>query len=174
LRKVAGWLSRVRGTKIDSLLVGLSLGHAITDWYTGTLFIVLPFIVKDLGLTYSQIGILMGWNAFSSFFVNLPGGFIVDTVGKIRLLLGLSLALTGLPYFFLGFSPSYAVAMVVVTFIGIGSNLWHLAALPFLARRYPERKGYAMAMNAMGALWGIHWPRWPSARRPRTSPGAMC
>lgn len=134
--------------------MGLSLGHAITDWYTGTLYMVLPYIAKDLGLTYSQVGILMGWNSFSSFFVNLPGGFIVDTVGKTRLLLGLALALTGLPYFFLGFSASYAIAMVVVTFVGIGTNLWHPAALSFLAKRYPERKGYAMAMHTMGGNLG--------------------
>jgi MFS family permease len=154
LRKIFAWFSWGGIKKIDSLLVGLSLGHAITDWYTGTLYIVLPYIAKDLGLTYSQVGILMGWNSFSSFFVNLPGGFIVDTVGKTRLLLGLALALTGLPYFFLGFSGSYAMAMIVVTFVGIGTNLWHPAALSFLAKRYPERKGYAMAVHVMGGNLG--------------------
>ena len=115
---------------------------------------MLPYLAKDLGLTYSQVGILMGWNSFSSFFVNLPGGIIVDRVGKIRLLLGLALALTGLPYFFLGFSPSYVAAMIVVTFIGVGTNLWHPAAIPFLARRYPERKGFAMAVHLMGGNLG--------------------
>ena len=153
LRKILAWLSR-GGSKIDSLLVGLSLGHAITDWYTGTLYMVVPYIAKDLGLTYSQVGILMGWNSFSSFFVNLPGGFIVDTVGKTRLLLAMALALTGLPYFLLGFSASYAMAMIVVTFVGIGTNLWHPAALSFLAKRYPDRKGYAMAMHVMGGNLG--------------------
>lgn len=154
LRQVFDWFARKRIKKIDSLLVALSLGHAITDWYTGALYIVLPYIAKDLGLTYSQVGILMGWNSFSSFFVNLPGGFIVDTVGKTRLLLGLALALTGLPYFFLSFSGSYAMAMIVVTFVGIGTNLWHPAAMSFLAKRYPDRKGYAMAMHVMGGNLG--------------------
>ena len=112
----------------------------------GTLYIVLPYIAKDLGLSYSQVGILMGWNSFFSFFVNLPGGFIVDRIGKTRLLLGLALALTGLPYFFLGFSGSYAMAMIVVTFVGIGTNLWHPAALSFIAKRYPDRKGYAVEL----------------------------
>ena len=154
MHRIFAWFSWGKIKKIDSLLVGLSLGHAITDWYTGTLYIVLPYIAKDLGLTYSQVGILMGWNSFSSFFVNLPGGFIVDTVGKTRLLLGLALALTGLPYFFLGFSASYGMAMLVVTFVGIGTNLWHPAALSFLAKRYPERKGYAMAVHVMGGNLG--------------------
>jgi MFS transporter, FSR family, fosmidomycin resistance protein len=148
------WFSLARIKKIDPILVALSVGHGITDWYPGMLYIVLPYLAKDLGLTYGQVGILMGWNSFSSFFVNLPGGIIVDMVGKIRLLLGLALALTGLPYFFLGFSPSYVMAMIVVTFVGIGTNLWHPAAFSFLARRYPERKGFAISVHLMGGNIG--------------------
>ncbi|HEX4921089.1 MAG TPA: MFS transporter, partial [Candidatus Bathyarchaeia archaeon] len=67
---------------------------------------------------------------------------------------GLAIALTGLPYFLLGFSTSYVTAIIFVTFVGIGSNLWHPAALSFLARRYPERKGLAIAMHSMGGNLG--------------------
>jgi MFS family permease len=118
------------------------------------LFIILPYLATDLGLTYSQVGVLMGWNYFTSFFVNLPGGLIVDLVGKTGTLLGLAVALTGLPYALLGFSTSYTMALLCITFVGIGSNLWHPAALSFLARRYPERKGLAMALHTMGGNVG--------------------
>ncbi len=140
--------------KADPTLMAVSLGHGITHWYPSTLFIILPYLAKDMGLTYSQVGVLMGWSSFSSVFVNLPGGVIVDMVGKTGLLLGLALALTGLPHFFLGVSPTYLVAMVVVTFLGIGGNIWHPAALSLLAKRYPERKGFAIAFHAMGANLG--------------------
>ncbi len=153
LFKIGGsFLNRIR--KIDPTLLSLVIGHGFTDWYAGTLFVILPYVAKDLGLTYSQVGILMGWNSFSSFFVNLPGGFIVDTVGQTRLLLGMALALTGLPYLFLGFSVNYWMAMIVVTFTGIGANLWHPAAFSFLAKRYPERKGFAMAVHILGGNLG--------------------
>jgi MFS family permease len=154
VEKKNGWVSRARIKRIDPTLMAVSLGHGITDWYPSTLYIVLPYLAMDLRLTYSQVGVLMGWNYFTNFFVNLPGGFIVDTVGKTGPLLGLAIALTGLPYFFLGFSTSYVMAIVAVTFVGIGSNLWHPAALSFLARRYPERKGFAMALHAMGGNLG--------------------
>ncbi|OGP95415.1 MAG: hypothetical protein A2157_18430 [Deltaproteobacteria bacterium RBG_16_47_11] len=140
--------------KTDPILVALTFGHGITHWYPSTLYIVLPYLAKDLGLTYSQVGLLMGWNYFTGFFVNLPGGLIVDMVGKSGFLLGLAVALTGLPYFFLGFSASYVVAMIVVTFVGIGNNLWHPAALSFLAKRYPDRKGFAIAFHTLGAHLG--------------------
>ena len=139
---------------LDPTLAAVSLGHGITHWYPSTLFVVLPYLAKDLGLTYSQVGILMGWNYFTSFFINLPGGIVVDMVGRTGLILGLALALTGLPYFFLGFTSSYVVAMIVVTFVGIGNNLWHPAALAFLSERYPRRKGFAIAVHAMGANLG--------------------
>ena len=149
---VSSFFKRIRN--IDSTLLSLTIGHGFTDWYLGTLYVILPYIAQDMGLSYSQVGILMGWNSFSSFFVNLPGGFIVDTVGQTRVLLGMALAITGLPYFFLGFSVNYWMAMIVVTFTGIGANLWHPAALSFLARRYPERKGFAIAVHILGGNLG--------------------
>jgi MFS transporter, FSR family, fosmidomycin resistance protein len=154
VQKEKSWFSWDRYRNADPTLVAVSLGHAITHWYPSTLFVILPYLAKDLGLTYSQVGILMGWNYFTSFFINVPGGMIVDMVGKTGLLLGAALALTGLPYLFLGFSPSYMVAMIAVTFVGIGNNIWHPAALSFLAKRYPERKGFAIAIHAMGANLG--------------------
>ncbi len=153
-QKKVHWFSRVRLKGLDPTLLALGLGHGVTHWYPSTLFIVLPYLAKDLGLTYSQVGVLMGWNYFTSFFINLPGGLIVDMVGKTGFLLGLAIALTGLPYFFLGFSSSYVAAMVVVTFVGIGNNIWHPAALSFLAKRYPERKGFAIALHALGSHLG--------------------
>jgi FSR family fosmidomycin resistance protein-like MFS transporter len=154
VEKKVSRFSWARIKKADPTLVAVSLGHGITHWYPSTLYIVLPYLAKDLGLTYSQVGVLMGWNSFTSFFVNLPGGMIVDMVGRTGFLFGLSLALTGLPYFFLGFSTSYLVAMIVVTFVGTGNNLWHPAALSFLTKRYPERKGFAIALHAMGGNLG--------------------
>ena len=145
------WFSK---TKTDRVLVAVALGHTVTDWFPNSLFIILPYLATDLRLSYSQVGMLMGWNFFTSFFVNLPGGLVVDVVGKTGLLLGLAVALTGLPYALLGFSTTYVAALLCITFVGIGSNLWHPAALSFLARRYPDRKGMAMALHTMGGNVG--------------------
>ncbi len=154
MNKNNGWFSWNRIKETDPTLVAVTAGHGITHWYPSTLFMILPYLAKDLGLSYGEVGILMGWNYFTSFFINVPGGMIVDMVGKTGLLLGASLALTGLPYLFLSVSPSYVVAMIAITFVGIGSNTWHPAALSFLAKRYPERKGFAIAIHAMGANLG--------------------
>ena len=36
----------------------ITLGHALTHWYPATFYLLLPIIGKELGLSYSQIGIL--------------------------------------------------------------------------------------------------------------------
>jgi len=154
MKKKDGWSLWTKIKNTDSTLAAVSLGHVFTHWYPGTFFIVLPFLSKDLGLTYSQVGILMSWRFFMAFFVNLPGGMIVDMVGKTRLLLGMALALTGLPYFFLGFSSSYIVVLFLITFVSVGSSIWHPAALSFLAKHYPGNRGFAIAVHAMGANLG--------------------
>jgi MFS family permease len=132
----------------------VTVGHALTHWYPATFYILLPLIGKELGLSYSQIGLVMTCQAFAGAISNIPGGMIVDTVGKKALLLAISLFWIGVPYFLIGFTHNYPMLLVCVMLVGIGNNLWHPAAIPTLASRYPERKGLVLAIHGMGANVG--------------------
>ena len=37
----------------------LALGHALTHWYPATFYLLLPIIGNELGLSFSQIGLVM-------------------------------------------------------------------------------------------------------------------
>src|SRR5882762_7455103 len=37
----------------------ITLGHSLTHWYPATFYLILPIIGKELGLSYSQIGLIM-------------------------------------------------------------------------------------------------------------------
>ena len=37
--------------------MAVSLGHTVTDWFPNSLFIILPYLATDLGLSYSQVGV---------------------------------------------------------------------------------------------------------------------
>ena len=37
----------------------ITIGHGLTHWYPATFYLLLPIIGKELGLTYSQIGLIM-------------------------------------------------------------------------------------------------------------------
>lgn len=135
-------------------LYAISLGHALTHWYPATFYLLLPFIAADVGLSYTQVGVLITMRAVSQTLVTLPGGAIVDMVGRRGLVMALALAWSGVPYFFLGLSTNYVVILACMGLMGLGGNLWHPAAISDLSERYPGRRGYAIAIHALGANLG--------------------
>ncbi len=132
----------------------ISIGHALTHWYPATFYLLLPLIGKELGLTYSQIGLVMTCQYIAGAVSNVPGGMLVDTIGKKGLLMALSLFWVGFPYLLMGFTHSYLMLLVCVSMVGIGNNLWHPTAIPTLAHSYPNRKGLVLSMHGMGGNAG--------------------
>lgn len=132
----------------------VSIGHALTHWYPATFYLLLPLIGNELGLSYSQIGSILACQYAAGAIANVPGGIFVDTVGRKGLLMALSLAWIGFPYLVMGFTHAYWMMLACATLVGIGNNLWHPTAIPWLANRFPERKGLVMAFHGMGANVG--------------------
>ena len=128
----------------------ISAGHAFTHWYTATFFLLLPLIGKELGLSYTEIGLIMTTQHLIGAISNLPGGMVVDMVGKKGYLMATSLFWVGFPYALMSLTHSYWMLLVCVTLVGIGNNLWHPAAITTLAYRYPERKGLVLSFHGMG------------------------
>ena len=128
----------------------ISSGHAFTHWYTATFFLLLPLIGKELGLSYTEIGLIMTVQHAVGAISNLPGGLVVDMVGKKGYLMALSLFWVGFPYALMSLTHSYWPLLVCVTLVGIGNNLWHPAAISALAHRYPDRKGLMLSFHGMG------------------------
>ncbi len=128
----------------------ISSGHAFTHWYTATFFLLLPLIGKELGLSYTEIGLIMTTQHLVGAISNLPGGMVVDMVGKKGYLMAISLFWVGFPYALMSLTHSYWMLLLCVTLVGIGNNLWHPAAITTLAYRYPERKGLVISFHGMG------------------------
>jgi MFS family permease len=132
----------------------ISLGHALTHWYPGTFYLLLPLIGKELGLSYSEIGSVLSCQYFAGAIANIPGGIFVDSVGRKGLLMAASLFWIGFPYLIMGFTHSYWMILCCATLVGIGNNLWHPSAIPWLANRFPQRKGLVMSIHGMGGNIG--------------------
>lgn len=132
----------------------ITLGHALTHWYPATFYLLLPIIGNELGLSFSQIGLIMTCQYLAGAVANVPGGALVDTVGRKGLLMGVSLFWVGFPYLLMSFSHSYLMLLGCVALVGVGNSLWHPTAIPTLARRYPERKGYVLSLHGMGGNAG--------------------
>lgn len=132
----------------------ITIGHGLTHWYPATFYLLLPLIGKELGLSYSQIGLVMTCQYVAGAISNVPGGMLVDTVGRKGLLMALALFWVGFPYLLIGFTHSYVMLLVCMSMVGIGNNLWHPTAIPTLAQHYPESKGLVLSMHGMGGNAG--------------------
>jgi MFS family permease len=132
----------------------ITAAHGLTHWYPATFYLLLPLIGKELGLSYSQIGLVMTCQYAAGAIANIPGGMVVDTVGRKGFLMALSLFWVGFPYLLIGFTHSYAMLLLCMSLVGIGNNLWHPTAIPTLANRYPENKGLVLSIHGMGGNVG--------------------
>jgi MFS family permease len=132
----------------------ITAGHALTHWYPAT---VLPAAADHrprAGLSYSQIGLIMTCQYVAGAVANVPGGVLVDTVGRKGVLMAVSLFWVGFPYLLMGFSHGYLMLLACVALVGFGNSLWHPTAIPTLARSYPERKGLVLSIHGMGGNVG--------------------
>jgi FSR family fosmidomycin resistance protein-like MFS transporter len=129
-------------------------GHALTHWYPATFYLLLPLIGNELGLNYSQIGAIIAFQYAAGAIANVPGGIFVDSFGRKGLLMAISLFWIGFPYLVMGYVHSYWLILTCAVMVGIGNNFWHPTAIPWLADRFPERKGLVMSFHSMGGNFG--------------------
>ncbi|MFL4980988.1 MAG: MFS transporter [Xanthobacteraceae bacterium] len=137
---------------VDVWLV--SIGHAFTHWYPATFYLLLPLIGNELGLSYAQIGSILTVQFMAGAISNVPGGLLVDSVGRKGVLMAVSLAWVGIPYLLMGFSHAYSLLLICSALVGIGNNLWHPTAIPLLGTRFPTRRGLVMSFHSMAANVG--------------------
>lgn len=133
-------------------LVGL--GHAGTHWIIGSIYVLLPFIQRDLELSYSAVGALFTIFHFSAFAANFGSGLLVDVTGRRVMLMVVSLSLGAAAFLALGWAVEWTLLVAMMVLIGATNNLWHPPAISLLARLYPDNRGYALSIHAFGASFG--------------------
>ena len=132
----------------------ITIGHTFTHWYPATFYLLLPLIGNELGLSYSQIGLIISCQYIAAAVANIPGGMMVDTVGRKGLLMAVSLFWVGFPYLLIGFTHGYLMLLACTALVGFGNSLWHPTAIPTLGQRYPDRKGLVLSLHGMGGNVG--------------------
>ena len=129
-------------------------GHAGTHWVLGTFYVLLPFIAREFGLTYTQAGALVTVFHVSSLLANLGSGAVVDMRGRRVLVQASSLIIGAAALMAMGLVTSAIWLVPLVVLIGITNNLWHPAAISYLSQCFPRNRGYALAIHTLGASAG--------------------
>jgi len=149
ISRLSGVHWRLQG---PAFLVGL--GHGGTHWVAAFFYLLLPFITRDLGLSYTDAGLLVAVFHLSSLLTNFGSGVMVDVTGRRVLFQVLSLLIGAGALFAFGATRQLLVLALLVTLIGASNNLWHPPAIAYLSEMYPGNRGYALSIHALGANLG--------------------
>ena len=132
----------------------VSLGHGATHWIAATFYLILPYLTQELGMSYTQAGVLVSTFHISSFLANFGSGMVVDVLGRRVLVQAVSLLLGAVALMAFGVAGGLAVLIGLVVIIGGTNNLWHPAAISFLSGLYPKNRGYVLSIHTLGASLG--------------------
>ena len=135
-----------------ALMVGV--GHGATHWVAATFYLLLPWIKETLQISYTNTGILVAVFHLASFLANFASGALTDITGKRVLIQSGSLTLGALALGGTSLAWSVIPLALMIAIIGATNNAWHPAAISFLSERYPDNRGYALAVHALGANVG--------------------
>lgn len=137
---------RKNGWKWTLLVAG---GHFWVDFYVNILPPILPMISGLWGLTNSQLGLIISIQSMTANFLQPVLGYLMDKNPQ-KWSLGLAIAIIALPMCLIYLANSYLLFIIMVTFAGLGSALYH----PLGASRSVEGAGQdkALKMSVFSSL----------------------
>ncbi len=138
------------------ILGSLSLGHVCVHWFQQLWPVIIPSVKASLGLSNVEIGILTSVRQFASGpLLALPSGLISDMFRRrTALILASAFIAFGFSHFLVAKAETFSLIIPCVALLGVGTALWHPSAMGTLSRRFPERRGSALAVHGVGASIG--------------------
>lgn len=132
----------------------VGLGHGGTHWVIAVYYLMVPWLRQDLGISYTEAGLLLASFHLFSFFANFGSGAAVDLVGRRVFLQVISLVVGAVALAAMKWAGGFWAVFVLLGFIGATNNLWHPPAISYLSSAFPDKKGYALSLHALGASAG--------------------
>jgi MFS family permease len=144
----------------DATIISLvGFAHGTSHFFHFVLPPLFPWLMRDFGLTFTQVGAAMTVFFVISGIGQALAGFVVDRVGGLRVLCGgvALLSLGGLVY---AASQSYAMLLVGAAIAGLGNCVFHPADYTLLNRRVStSRLGHAFSVHGLSG--GLGWAAAP-------------
>jgi MFS family permease len=112
-----------------------------------------PLMRESLGVTYTELGLLMAVFFAGSGLFQIVAGFVVDRIGA-HVVLPAGMALLAGSIMLMGFAPSLWMLYVLALLGGIGNSVYHPADYSVLTGRItPQRMARAYSVHTvMGTL----------------------
>jgi MFS transporter, FSR family, fosmidomycin resistance protein len=141
-----------RDLKVLSLVCG---GHFVSHFYLMVLPPLFPFINRDLGLSFAELGIILTARYVATGIAQVPIGFLVDRFGAKLTLVG-GLLLMVLSYAAFAFVSNFWLMFFFVALGGIGDAVFHPADYAILNGSVrKERMGRAFSVHTFSGHIGF-------------------
>ena len=136
-----------------------NLLHVFNDGYITSLALLLPFLAADLGLNYTQSGLIKTTTSIAISAAQIPAGLAAEKVGEI-LILGLGTAWFGLSYVAMLLAAGYPLALLIAFSAGAGGGAYHPVGTALIANVFPPaRSGSAIGtLNFFGDVGKVIFP----------------
>lgn len=141
------------------VLLMCCLLHSLHDGFTSAMYLLLPLIAADRGLSYAQVGLLKTLISGGQSLFQLPGGVVAERLGERRML-AMGLATLSAAFFLLGSAGTFALVATLCLLIGVGASLQHPLSSSLVSRAY-EEQGRRTAMgtyNFAGDVGKVAFP----------------
>lgn len=138
--------------KIPLLL--MFLGHMAVDAFQGTLPVVMAKLKEVFGLSYLQIGLMMLLLNLSSSVIQPIFGIISDRF-RTGWFIPSGILWTAVAIGLVGWSPNYAVAVLLVGLAGLGTAAFHPRAMMTVYLASGLKRGLGAAVFSTGGNLGF-------------------
>jgi MFS family permease len=144
----------------DAAVISLvGFAHGTSHFFHFVMPTLFPWLMRDFGLTFTQVG-----SAMTVFFVvsgtgQALAGFVVDRFGGLRVLCG-GIALLCAGGFVLASASSFPMVIAAAAVAGVGNCVFHPADFTILNRRVSTpRLGHAFSVH--GLTGNLGWAASP-------------
>jgi FSR family fosmidomycin resistance protein-like MFS transporter len=136
------------------MLSAITLAHFVTDAFTSLLTPLLPALRATYGVSIAQTAVLVAVSSFVGSMLQPAFGMLADHADRrVTAALGPVVCAAGMAL--LGLAPGFAVVALLVTLGGVGSGLFHPAAIAYVHQgSHARRRGLFAALFAAGGTAG--------------------
>ncbi len=129
-----------------TLMFGSTM-HVWSDLFFALLVPLLPFIKEDMGLSFTQVGMLRSVFSGATAILQVPAGLLAESAGEFwMLILGNVWVSAGLVA--MAMAPVFLVLLLVSGVAGLGGGTQHPLASSMVSRAYDDR-GRATAVGTV-------------------------
>jgi FSR family fosmidomycin resistance protein-like MFS transporter len=146
-------IKNVSEETVFPILLSISFSHLLNDTIQALIPAIYPLVKENYHLSFSQIGLItLTFQLTASLFQPFVGFYTDRNPKPFSLALGMTFTLAGLVV--LSFAGNYAVLLIAVGLVGLGSSVFHPEASKVAFMASGGKRGLAQSIFQVGGNAG--------------------